>query len=416
MVIAKPVRQCYTPPPMETVSGSLFLKPGRDKPVRNRHPWIFSGAIKRTEGRLDPGDLVAVRTTGGDYLATAYVNRRSQVTARVLTWDADVPIDSAFWFGRIERAAALRDHLQLATVTNAVRLINAEADGLPGLIVDQYDDVLVMQCLTAGIDRRKRMLASLLADRFQPRAIIDRSDADVRKKEGLSLTTGILAGEPPSGPVMIDEHGLTFAVDVMGGHKTGFYLDQRENRKLVCDARFVNERDVLNLFAFSGGFGVYAARHGAKSVVNVDASADAIAQAEANMARNGLLRHQDSYLVADAFHYLRQCRDTGRQFDVIILDPPKFAHSRRDIDNATRGYKDLNWLSLRLLRPGGLLATFSCSGRISADLFQKVVFGAAIDAGRNAQIIHSMTQSADHPVLLTFPESAYLKGLLCRVW
>lgn len=401
---------------MEPISGNLFLKPGRDKPVVKRHPWIFSGAIKRFEGDLQPGDLVAVRAAGGDYLATAYVNRRSQIQGRIVTWDANEAIDDAFWRERLVRALALREELQLSAETTAYRLINAEADGLPGLVVDKYGDYLVMQCLTAGIDSRKEMLAALLVDLLQPTAIIDRSDAPVRKKEGLSLTTGLLYGDAIPEEVIITENGLKFAVDLLGGHKTGFYLDQRDNRALACARRFVAGGDVLNVFAYTGGFGVYAAVNGARSVVHVDSSAEIIAQAQANMQRNGYHRRQDEYIVADAFQLLRDYRDSGRQFDTIILDPPKFAHSQRDTNKATRGYKDLNWLAFRLLRPGGTLATFSCSGLISADLFQKVVFGAVIDAERDAQIVHTMTQSADHPVLLSFPESAYLKGLLCRVW
>ncbi|MCO5190239.1 MAG: class I SAM-dependent rRNA methyltransferase [Anaerolineae bacterium] len=401
---------------MESISGNLFLKPGRDKSIVRHHPWIFSGAIKRFEGDLQPGDLVAVRAAGGEYLATAYVNKRSQIQARIVTWDANDVIDDAFWRERLVRALAWRDQLQLSAETNAVRLVNAEADGLPGLVVDKYGDYLVMQCLTAGIDSRKQMLAALLVELLQPTAVIDRSDAPVRKKEGLSLTTDVLYGVAIPDEVVITENGLKFAVDLLNGHKTGFYLDQRDNRTVACARRYVADGDVLNVFAYTGGFGVYAAVNGARSVVHVDSSAESIALAQANMRRNGYHRRQDEYIVADAFQLLRDYRDSGRQFDTIILDPPKFAHSQRDVNRATRGYKDLNWLAFRLLRPGGILATFSCSGLVSADLFQKVVFGAVIDAGRDAQIVQTMTQSADHPVLLSFPESAYLKGLLCRVW
>ncbi len=401
---------------MESISGNLFLKPGRDKSIVRHHPWIFSGAIKRFEGDLQPGDLVAVRAAGGEYLATAYVNKRSQIQARIVTWDANDVIDDAFWRERLVRALAWREQLQLSAETNAVRLVNAEADGLPGLVVDKYGDYLVMQCLTAGIDSRKQMLAALLVELLQPTAVIDRSDAPVRKKEGLPLTTDVLYGVAIPDEVVITENGLKFAVDLLNGHKTGFYLDQRDNRTVACARRYVADGDVLNVFAYTGGFGVYAAVNGARSVVHVDSSAESIALAQANMRRNGYHRRQDEYVVADAFQLLRDYRDSGRQFDTIILDPPKFAHSQRDVNRATRGYKDLNWLAFRLLRPGGILATFSCSGLVSADLFQKVVFGAVIDAGRDAQIVQTMTQSADHPVLLSFPESAYLKGLLCRVW
>ncbi len=399
---------------METAS--ISLKAGRDKPVRNRHPWIFSGAVARTDGNPTPGDMVDVISGQGEFLARAYFNPHSQIRARILTWDHDTVIDDAFWRQQIQRAIRSRQQLALEPATNAYRLIHAEADGLPGLIVDKYGDYLVMQCLTLGIDSRKEMLAAIMADLLHPIGIYERSDADVREKEGLKQQTGPLWGSPPPDELHILENGYRFGVNLYAGHKTGFYLDQRGNRALLGQPHFVAGKEILNVFAYTGGFAVYAAAHEAGPITNLDTSAPALTQAEANMALNGFDRPEDTYLLGDAFEVLRHYRDTGQLFDAIILDPPKFAHSQRDVQRATRGYKDLNWLAFRLLRPGGLLATFSCSGLVSADLFQKVVFGAAIDAQRNVQILHTLSQGPDHPVLLSFPESAYLKGLLCRVW
>ena len=398
----------------ELTTGILTLKPGREKPVLNRHPWVFSGAIHHSDGRFQPGDLVTVLAKDGRFLATAYANPHSQIRARILSWDANEPIDDAFWQRRLRRAIATRHSLDLSQTT-AFRLINAEADGLPGLIVDQYGEFLVMQCLTLGIDRRKTLLAELLAAELQPAGILERSDASVRAKEGLPEVSGLLWGAPPPNPLLIQENGHTFAVDLTGGHKTGFYLDQRTNRALVCTPHHVAGKEILNVFAYTGGFAVYAAAHGAGPITNIDSSMDVLEMAEENVLRLGLERPSDEYLLGDAFMILRDFRDNGRQFDIVILDPPKFAHSQRDIERAARGYKDLNWLALRLLRPGGLLATFSCSGLVSADLFQKIIFSAAVDAGRDVQILQPLSQAPDHPILLSFPESAYLKGLLCRV-
>ncbi len=396
---------------MEKITAVLTLKPKRDKPVRQRHPWIFSRAIGSVEGKPAPGDLVQIVDARGNYLATAYFNSHSQIRARILSWDENESIDEAFWEKRIRLAINGR-----STLSNAARrLINAESDQLPGLIVDQYGDFLVMQCLTMGIDRRKTMLVNLLAKIVQPTGIIERSDVAVRAKEGLQEASGLLWGEAPPDDFVIEENGITIGVDLLKGHKTGFYLDQRDNKTAVCRPEFVKDKEVLNLFAYTGGFGLTAIANGAKSVIHVDSSIPALEQAERNVALNGWKRPLDEYIAADVFELLRHYRDTGKQFDLIILDPPKFAHSKRDINRAARGYKDLNWLALRLLRPSGVLATFSCSGLIDADLFQKIIFGAAIDAHRTVQIVQKLGQAPDHPILLTFPESAYLKGLLCRV-
>lgn len=401
---------------MEAVTGLITLKKGREKPVVNRHPWIFSGAIQRVEGNPAAGDVVDVVAADGRWLARAGYNPQSQIRGRILTWQEQEAIDEAFWRGRLQRAISGRYALSFEPETTAYRLVNAEADGLPGLVVDRYGDYLVIQCLTLAIDRRKAMLVSLLADLLAPAGILERSDVSVREKEGLVDAVGLRYGEMPPADLTICENGHRFQVSLLEGHKTGLYLDQRDNREIVGQEAHVAGGEVLNVFAYTGGFAVYVASAGAKSVTNIDSSAAVLEQAEKNVILNGYGRPGDEYIVGDAFQVLRHYRDSGRQFDVVILDPPKFANSQGDVERACRGYKDLNWLGMRLLRPGGLLATFSCSGLVSADLFQKVVWGAAVDAGRDGQILRPLGQAADHPVLLTFPESAYLKGLLCRVW
>jgi 23S rRNA (cytosine1962-C5)-methyltransferase len=400
---------------MSNPTSRLQLKKGREKPVLNRHPWIFSGAIQQVQGQPEPGDLVDIVSAKGEWLCRAYFNPHSQIRARILTWDKNQAIDEAFWQAKIQQAINGRSALQLQPATTAYRLINAESDSLPGLIVDKYGPYLVIQCLTLGIDRRKEMLINLLENMLQPEGIIERSDVSVREKEGLTEIAAIHRGQRPSDNLIVHENNHQFAVNLLEGHKTGLYIDQRDNRAAVCHPEHIAGKNVLNLFAYTGGFAIYAAAAQAAQITNVDSSADLLTQAEQNIHLNGHERPQDEYIVADAFQLLRHYRDTNRTFDVIILDPPKFAHSQRDIKAATRGYKDLNWLAMRLLTPGGLLATFSCSGLISMDLFQKVLFGASVDAGREVQIIQTLTQSADHPVLLTFPESAYLKGFLGRV-
>lgn len=401
---------------MEGITGQLILKQRRDKPVRNRHPWIFSGAISGIEGNPAPGDLVSVHDNHGRYLATGYFNPASQIRARLLSWDPQQALDQSFWRSRIDRAINSRTALGLEAHSSAYRLINAEADGLPGLVVDRYDRFLVLQCLTLGIDRRKQTIVDLLAEILRPEGIIERSDVAVRSKEGLQPHKELLWGTEPSPDLEICENGLKFFVDLWQGHKTGFYLDQRDNRALLRQPHLVANKRLLNVFAYTGGFGVYAAAGGAAQIVNIDSSIPALELAEKNIALNGFARPSDEYIAGDAFEILRYYRDRAQQFDVIILDPPKFAHGKGDVEKASRGYKDLNWLALLLLSPGGLLATFSCSGQISADLFQKILFGAAVDAHRDVQIIQPLGQAADHPILLTFPESAYLKGLLCRSW
>lgn len=402
---------------------TITIRARRRKAIERRHPWVFSGAVQAVAQEPRDGDIVTLRTGNGEFLARGYWNDRSDIRVRLLTWDPDEPIDRAFWRSRMQRAIQARtNHLndpKQAPLT-AYRLINAENDGVPGLIVDRYADYLVLQALTAGIDTHKQMLTELLVELVQPKGIYERSDVDIREKEGLPPVTGLLWGSEPPPLIEIDENGRHFLVDVRQGHKTGFYLDQRVNRAVIGDwlqrDPDASSRVILNAFSYTGGFAVYALSSLAGRVINVDSSSDSLALAQQNIALNGYDTNAEDFIEGDVFKVLRYFRDTGQQFDMIILDPPKFAHTPKQVQSAARGYKDINWLAFRLLKPGGLLATFSCSGAVSADLFQKIVFGAMIDSGQDGQIVQWLAQGSDHPVALTFPEGAYLKGLLCRVW
>jgi 23S rRNA (cytosine1962-C5)-methyltransferase len=387
----------------------ITLKANRDKPLRQKHPWVFSGAIDRIDSSIADGDVVDIVTSQGEFLARGYLNRQSQIAGRVLTWDEGEVIDEGFWARRLGLAIVWRvmgDH-------EARRLVNAESDGMPGLIVDRYGEWISLQALTLGIEKFKPVIVQQLQSILRPAGIYERSDVDVRAKEGLPHTRGVLAGAEPPDRVEIDEYGYRYLVDVKRGHKTGFYLDQRENRRKI--QAYVDGAEVLNLFSFSGGFAVSALKAGAKSVLNVDSSAGALHLAKENLRLNGFGVNDADFIEADVFSYLRQLRAEQRAFDVIIADPPKLAQSQSQLERAARAYKDLNLIALQLLRPGGYLITFSCSGLVTPDLFQKIVFGAAIDARRDAQIVERLSQSSDHPVLLSFPEGEYLKGLVCRV-
>ncbi|MGQ9584613.1 MAG: class I SAM-dependent rRNA methyltransferase [Anaerolineae bacterium] len=392
--------------------GRVVLKPGREKPVLRRHPWIFSGAVSRIEGHPQDGEVVEVVSEGGQFLARGYLNRRSQIVVRILSWDEAEPIDEAFWWGRLQASVGRRRGL--LAPGGACRLVHAESDGLPGLVVDRYGPFLVVQFLTLGVDVRRDLLVRGLVELLEPRGVFERDDEAVREKEGLTPRVGLLWGEEPPARLEIEESDLRFLVDVRQGQKTGFYLDQRENRRKLL--AYAEGREVLNAFAYTGAFGVYALRAGARRVVNVDTSAAALEIAAANFVLNGWGEGRAEFVVGDVFQVLRQYREKSETFDLVVLDPPKFAHGAGDVAAATRGYKDINLVAFQLLRQGGVLFTFSCSGALSPALFQKVVFGAALDARRDAQVVDRMTQAADHPVLLSFPEAEYLKGLVCQVW
>lgn len=406
------------------MSATITIRHDRIKPIANQHPWVFSGAVESIDGSPIPGDIVTLVRPNGAFLARGYFNPRSQIVVRVLTWQ-DEAIDEAWWRRTLERAIdarAIGGYDARANTSGARRLVNAENDFLPGLVVDQYGRWLVLQALTLGIDIRKTHIADLLWDIVQPDGIYERSDVDVRGKEGLKPVNAVLRGDNPPGLIAIEENGHRFQIDLERGHKTGFYLDQRDNRALVAATvtelrRTQSESAIrcLNLFSYTGGFGLYAAAAGASYVGNVDSSREALELAEANFQQNDLLLDNVEFVQANVFDYLRDMRDAGEQFDVVVLDPPKFAQNAGQVEKAARGYKDLNLNAFACVKPGGFLLTFSCSGGVSADLFQKIVFGALADSGRQAQILRHLGPGDDHPVALTFPEGAYLKGLLLRV-
>ncbi len=393
---------------------AIVLKPDRDYSVARRHPWIFSGAVERVEGAPEPGETVEIRGADGAVLGSAAWSPESQIRARVWSLDPGEAIDAAFIERRLAAAIAGRGVLLAADVSNAFRLVNAEADGLPGVIVDRYDTWLVCQFTTAGAERWKPVVAGTLARLWPCAGIYERSDADARGREGLAPACGRLLGEEPPARIEIREHGCRYLVDVRGGHKTGFYLDQRDNRAIV--APHATGGDMLNVFAYTGGFGIPALRAGAASVTHIDLSADALALARENTRLNVCAATADeNFIAGNAFEVLRSFRDARRSFDVIVLDPPKFVDARKHVMAACRGYKDINLLAFKLLRPGGILATFSCSGLVTPELFHKVVADAAVDARRDVQILRRLQQASDHPEGLSFPEGLYLKGLLCRV-
>ncbi|MEO1767357.1 class I SAM-dependent rRNA methyltransferase [Thiobacter aerophilum] len=389
----------------------LILKPGRDKSLRRRHPWIFSGAVARVVGSVRPGDTVAVEDDRGAFLAWAAYNPRSQICARVWSFDAREEVDEAFFYRRVTAALAARDHPDLDP--NFCRVIHGEADGLPGVIADRYGDTVVVQLSTAGADAWRETIADALMALPGVARVFERSDLDVRALEGLAPRVGVLRGDAPPEAIEIVEAGVRFLVDVHRGHKTGFYLDQRVNRQAV--GRLAQGRRVLNCFCYTGGFTLHALAQGATHVTSIDSAGEALAWGQRQLALNGFDAARVEWVEGDVFRMLRAYRDAGRRFDLIVLDPPKFAPTAAQVEKAARGYKDINWLALRLLAPGGWLATFSCSGGVSEALFQKIVAGAALDAGVEASIVARFHQSPDHPVRLSFPEGGYLKGLLCRV-
>lgn len=390
----------------------LILKLGREKSLLRRHPWIFSGAVEKVNDEAQLGATVDVRAADGRWLAHAAYSPQSQITARVWSFAEIQEISAEFFRAKLACAIASRSTFHASRFT-ALRLVNAESDGLPGLIVDRYANFLVCQFLSAGAEFWRATVVNVLQELVPCTGIYERSDVDVRAKEGLPTRVGVLAGEPPPALVQIEENGARFLVDVIHGHKTGFYLDQRENRARL--AEFSAGKEVLNCFAYTGGFGVMALKGGAAHVTQIDSSGPALELARQNCELNAFPSTRFTNTEADVFRALRQFRDARRQFDVIVLDPPKFAESKHQVEKAARGYKDINLLAFKLLRPGGVLFTFSCSGAIETALFQKIVADAALDAGREAQILHRLTQAADHPVALNFPEGEYLKGLVCTV-
>jgi len=383
----------------------IVLNPGREKSLRHRHPWIFSGAIERVEGEPEMGETVDVVAHDSTFLARAAYCAASQIRARVWSFDKDETIDEAFLRARL--AAAIHRRRGIAG-TDAMRLVHAESDGVPGLVVDRFADTLVVQVLSAGAERWRAFWPGALQELTGARAIYERSDVEVRALEGLPPRTGALLGDAPA-IVRIEEDGIAYDIDVAKGQKTGFYIDQRDNRFHV--GRFAPGRSVLNAFCYTGGFSLSALKSGAASVVSIDTSEEALALARHNVEINGLDAARTEWLAADVFTQLRKFRDQGRKFDLIVLDPPKFAPTEKHVARAARAYKDINLWAMKLLAPGGDLFTFSCSGAVGPDLFQKIVAGAAADARAELQIRRRLGAAPDHPVSIHFPEGEYLKGL-----
>jgi 23S rRNA (cytosine1962-C5)-methyltransferase len=390
---------------------ALHLKPGREKSLLRRHPWVFSGAIDRVQGDPQGGATVAILGADGRWLATAAYSPHSQIRARVWAWARETAIDATFFRDRILAALALRSEFATGA-GGACRLVHGEADGLPGVIADRYADTVVLQLTSAGAEHWRDAIVEALVAATGCAQVYERSDVEIRALEGLAPRCGALSGPLPSAPVEIYENDVRYLVDVVAGQKTGFYLDQRENRARVRG--MARDRTVLNCFGYTGGFTFAALAGGAQSVLSVDSSGPALAMGRQIAALNAIESGRVEWLEADVFQTLRNLRDRGRRFGLIVLDPPKFAPTAAHAEKAARAYKDINLWALRLLEPNGYLATFSCSGGVGADLFQKIVAGAAQDAGVDTQIITRFHAAADHPVLLSFPEGEYLKGLLLR--
>jgi 23S rRNA (cytosine1962-C5)-methyltransferase len=386
----------------------IRLKPRKERPVRQGHPWIFSGAIANLDAQLEPGTLVVVQDAAGAFLGRGYVNPACAIAVRLLT-HADEPIDAQFFHRRVVAALELRRAL-LPPDTDAYRLLNGEGDFLPGFVADVYGSIVVVQCLTAGAACLQPYLLKALQCVLTPAGVYERSIGGVRREEGLPSEENVVAGDVPSEPVSVRECGLRFLVDVRGGQKTGFFLDQRDNRTLT--RQLAAGRSVLNAFAYTGGFAVYAGTGQAQRVVSVESSARALDLARRNWAGNRLAATAAEFIEADIFRYLRE---SERTFDLLVLDPPALVKRRHELARGARAYKDLHMWAFRRAAPGAYVLTFSCSQHVSAELFRKIVHGAAIDARRDVQALRHLGAGADHPVALAHAEGEYLKGLLLRV-
>ncbi|PNI04216.1 23S rRNA (cytosine(1962)-C(5))-methyltransferase RlmI [Vibrio diazotrophicus] len=397
------------------MTSAIYLVKGRDKSLRRKHPWVFSRGIQRIEGEPSLGETVDVYSNDGQWLAKAAYSPHSQIRARVWSFEKE-EIDSAFFIKRIQQAQMLRDDFIERDGLTGYRLIAAESDGLPGITIDKYDNYLVCQLLSAGAEYQKKTLVKALNTCFPECHIYERSDVAVRKKEGLEERVGVLHGELPPKSVVIEENGIKINVDIVNGHKTGFYLDQRDSR--FQSMKYVKDKEVLNCFSYTGGFGLYALKGGAKRVINADVSQPALDTAKLNADLNefDISKKRAVFLNADVFKLLREYRDQGTQFDVVIMDPPKFAESKAQLNGACRGYKDINMLAMQILKPGGTLLTYSCSGLMDQALFQKIIADAALDAGRDVKFVERFEQAADHPTDTAYPEGFYLKGFACKVF
>lgn len=394
--------------------GTATLKKGKEKILQSKHPWIFSGAIDKIDDVKQNGETVIIKSFDGAELALGAVSVHSQIAVRVWSFNSDEKIDKIFFENRIKTAIALREKIIDQNSTNVYRLINSENDLLPGLIVDVYNKYLVCQFLSAGAVFWKKEIVGILSELLKPKCIFERSDSESLVKEKLEKNVGVLLGEEPPELIEVKENNLKFFVNIKSGHKTGFYIDQRDNRKLLRE--FVKDKSVLNCFCYTGGFSLYAKSAEASHLTNIDSSSEALTLISKNFELNNYSIDNVENIEGDVFKLLRKFRDENRKFDVIILDPPKFAESVSQVTKAARGYKDINLLAMKLLNRGGFLFTFSCSGHISQELFRKIVDDAAIDSGRIVKIIRQLTQSSDHPVLSSFPEGLYLKGFICEIY
>lgn len=391
----------------------VILKKGKEKAVLQKHPWVFSGAIERVKGKPANGEIVKLLDAKGAFMAYGFYNDQSRVALRLLEWDETATVDEAWWRRKVATAVAARQAILEDGITDTCRLIFSESDYLPGLIVDKYADHLSLQILTSGMESIKPIIIDELQKLLNPASIFDRSDASSREHEGMAPSFGILAGSQPPELVEVVENGLRYGINIAEGQKSGFYCDQRENRRVL--AHYANDKNVLDCFCYTGGFTLNCFQNEARSVTSVDSSALAIETLKSNLALNEFDTLEHRAIQSDVNKQLRKFKDDGETFDVIILDPPKYAPSRSALDRAARAYKDLNRLAMLLLTPGGLLATYSCSGAMDMTTFKQILAWAALDAGKEVQFIHQFCQPGDHPVRASFPEGEYLKGLLCRV-
>ncbi|MDB5019193.1 MAG: Pseudouridine synthase [Pedobacter sp.] len=391
----------------------VVLKKGKEKAALQRHPWIFSGAIEKVKGSPLNGEVVRVLAANADFLAYGYYNENSRVAIRLLEWDQARNIDKGWYQQKIQTAIAARKHVLKNGDTNTCRLVFSEADFLPGLIVDQYASYLSLQILSAGMESVKADIIDILRDQLNPLGIFDKSDATARTHENLEVEQGLLWGENPPEFLEVKENGIRYNINIAGGQKSGFYCDQRDNRLLLAD--YTRDKRVLDCFSYSGGFSLNALKQGAMHVTSVDSSAPALETLQQNIELNGFAADRNTIFQSDVNKQLRIFKEEGTTFDIVVLDPPKYAPSRSALDRAARAYKDLNRLAMGLLESGGLLATFSCSGAVDIDTFKQIIAWAALDAGKEVQILKQFNQPEDHPVRLSFPEGEYLKGLLLRV-
>ncbi|WP_316802552.1 class I SAM-dependent rRNA methyltransferase [Pedobacter nototheniae] len=390
----------------------IILKKGKEKAALQRHPWVFSGALDKVKGKPENGDVVKVFAFDNEFLAYGYYNANSRVAVRLLEWDEAQLIDKSWYQNRLKQAIASRKFI-LSDDTNTCRLVFSEADFLPGLIVDQYADFLSLQILSSGIEKVKTDLVEILRTELQPKGIFDKSDATARGHEGLPIENGLLWGENPPEFLEVKENGIRYNINIAEGQKSGFYCDQRDNRHIL--ASYTNGKKVLDCFSYSGGFSLNSLANGAASITSVDSSGLAVETLKQNIALNKFEESKVTAIQSDVNKQLRVFKESGELFDVIVLDPPKYAPSRSALDRAARAYKDLNRLGMLLLEKGGLLATFSCSGAVDLETFKQIIAWAALDAGKEVQIIKQFSQPEDHPVRISFPEGEYLKGLLLRV-